>query len=147
MYCVCRQDICCVCSQDISCVSRQEICSLPRHPLLIAHTGAAAPVSAMPRGCLGRLQISCLLTQQMSWLQTQQMSCLQTQHMSCLQTIQVSCGSTRKAATQILGFWREKNGIFPWEAGFCYETLRYYAALDIVRLCGPGNGYPWAWWS
>ena len=47
---------------------------------------AAAPVWAMKRGCLGRLQISCLLTQHMSWLQTQQMSCLQTQHMSCLQT-------------------------------------------------------------
>ena len=145
MCCVCRQDICCVCSQDICCVSRQEICSLPRHPLGIARTGAAA-VWAMKKECLGRQQISCLLTQQMSWLQTQQMSSLQTQHMSCLQAIQASYGKIRKAATQILGFGREKSGIFPWEAGFCYETLRYYAALDIVRFCGPGYGYPWAWW-
>ena len=40
--CVCRQDICCVSRQDICCVSRQDICVLPRHPLFIAHTGAAA---------------------------------------------------------------------------------------------------------
>ena len=56
------------------------------------------------------------------------------------------CGRIREAATHILGFGRENNGIFPWKAGFCYETFRYYAALDIVRFCGPGYGYPWAWW-
>ena len=61
------------------CVSRH----LPRHPPQHSlHRGgreAAAPVSTMPGGCLGRRQMSCLLTQQMSCLQTQQMSC-------CLQT-------------------------------------------------------------
>ena len=150
VLCLQARHLLCLQPRHLLCQQTRDLQSAKTSPLHCPHRGgreAAAPVSAMPRGCLGRLQISCLLTQQMSWLQTQQMSCLQTQHMSCLQTIQVSCGSTRKAATQILGFWREKNGIFPWEAGFCYETLRYYAALDIVRLCGPGNGYPWAWWS
>ena len=52
----------------------------------------------------------------------------------------------QKAATHILGFGEGKSGIFPWEAGFYYETWSYYAALDIVRFCGPGYGYPWAWW-
>ena len=58
-------------------------------PLHCPHRGgreAAAPVLPMPKGCLGRPQMSCLLTQQMSCLLTQQMSCLQRQHMSCLQT-------------------------------------------------------------
>ena len=46
---------------------------------------AAAPVLPMPKGRLGRPQMSCLLTRQMSCLLTQQMSCLQTHQMSCLQ--------------------------------------------------------------
>ena len=99
---VCRQDMCCVSRQDICCVSRQDICGLPRHPLGIGYTGAAATVWAMKRGCLGRPQMSCLLTQQMSCLLPQQMSCLQTQKMSCLltqqksrlQTQQMSCRQT-----------------------------------------------------
>ena len=44
---------------------------------------------------------------------------------------QKSCGRIRKAATQILGFGREKSGIFQWEAGFYYEIWGYYAGLDI----------------
>ena len=59
MCCVCRQDICCVCSQDICCVSRQEICSLPRHPLFIAHTGAAAKRPPLCPQCPGDVLADC----------------------------------------------------------------------------------------
>ena len=51
--CVCRQDICCVSRQDICCVSRQDICGLPRHPLFISHTGAAAKRPPLCGQCLG----------------------------------------------------------------------------------------------
>ena len=93
-----RDQLPCVCRQDICCVSRQRhvLCELTRHlrspktsPPHCPHRGnreAAAPVSTIPGGCLGRPQMSCLLTQQMSCLLTRQMSCLQTQQMSCLQT-------------------------------------------------------------
>ena len=59
----------------------------PPHSAQRGGREAAAPLSTMPGGCLGR----CLLTRQMSCLLTQQMSCLQTQQMSCLQT-QCLCG-------------------------------------------------------
>ena len=78
----------------------------------------AAPVSAMPRGCLGRLQISFLLTQQMSWLQTQQMSWLQTQQMSCLQTIQASCGRISSPHHQPGFWWKGQNSCNP-NLGIC----------------------------
>ena len=71
------------------CLQTRHLWSPKTSPPHCPHRGgreAAAPVSTMPGGCLGRPQMSCLLTQQMSCLLTQQMSCLQTQQMSCLQT-------------------------------------------------------------
>ena len=52
----------------------------------------------------------------------------------------------QKSCNPNLGIWVRKNGIFPWEAGFYYETWAYCSALDIVRFCGPGYGYPWDCW-
>ena len=40
-------------TSDVSAVSRQDICGLPRHPLFIAHTGAAAFPTASPLSARG----------------------------------------------------------------------------------------------
>ena len=98
-------------------------------PFLLHRRRRSEPTRfAMPRECLGRLQISCLLTQQMSWLQTQQMSCLQTQHMSCLQTIQVSCGQDR--------FLVEGSES-------CNPSLRIFAG-KMRKMCFSPHGSVWS---
>ena len=89
VLCLQARHLLCLQPRHLLCQQTRDLQSAKTSPGHCGHRGgrfAAAPVWAMKRGCLGRLQISCLLTQQMSWLQTQQMSCLQTQQMSCLQT-------------------------------------------------------------
>ena len=80
--CLQASHLLCLQPRHLLCQQTRDLQSAKTSPGHCGHRGgrfAAAPVWAMRRGCLGRLQISCLL-------QTQQMSCLQTQHMSCLQT-------------------------------------------------------------
>ena len=84
VLCLQARHLLCLQPRHLWCQQTRDLQSAKTSPGHCGHKGgrfAAAPVWAMRRGCLGRLQISCLLTQQMSWLQTQQMSGLQTQHM------------------------------------------------------------------
>ena len=99
VLCLQARHLLCLQPRHLLCQQTRDLQSAKTSPPHCPHRGgreAATPVSAMPRGCLGRLQISCLLTQQMSWLQIQQTSCLQTQHMSCLQTILVLMEESEK---------------------------------------------------
>ena len=88
VLCLQARHLLCLQPRHLLCQQTRDLQSAKTSPPHCPHRGgreAAAPVSTMPRGCLGRLQISCLLTQQTSWLLTQ-MSWLQRQQMSWLQT-------------------------------------------------------------
>ena len=130
----------CLQPRHLLCQQTGDLQSAKTSPPHCLHRGgreAAAPVSAMPRGCLGRLQISCLLTQQMSWLQTQQMSCLQTQHMSCLQTSLVSETQHLRIIFEVLDLHLGCLVLdihFPRE---CSQNIDFFQGLGAARNSVP----------